>query len=51
MAPVKGAGLQLLIEIKTVQRLPNLVKVAKGVSNRDMRRCIQHDLRGIGQHP
>jgi hypothetical protein len=29
MAPVKGAGLQLLIEIKTVHRLPHLIKVAK----------------------
>ena len=48
---MKGTGLQLLIEIKTVHRLPHLIKVAKGVSNRDMRRCIQHDLRGIGQHP
>jgi hypothetical protein len=51
MSPVKGAGLKLLIEIETVHRLPNFVKVAKGFSNRDVRRRLQHDLSGIGQHP
>jgi hypothetical protein len=40
MAPVKSAGRQLAIEIKTVHRLPNLVKVAKGFSNRDVRRGV-----------
>jgi hypothetical protein len=51
MAPIKGAGLQLLIEVETVHRLPNFVKVPKGFSNRNVRMRIQHDLSGIGQHP
>ena len=51
MAPLKSARLKLLIEIATIHRLTHLAKGADGFSNRDVRRRIQHDLSGIGQHP